>query len=152
SGSGRGMRPSANALASSVRFWGKVQGAGRCGCGWRKAPRTRSAGQDGLRYHFEIANAYTDHTLQVGSHCILQFNLTVYDEDGWRLSPKDARKKLVRLTKQLRLESYIRALEKLARVEDYSDILKTRSRTIAKTRSSRRGRRLWCFGGSATIV
>src|SRR5262249_8866107 len=117
SGSGRGMRPSANALASSMRFWGKVQGAGRCGCGWRKAPRTRSAGQEGLRYHFEIANAYTDHTLQVGSHCILQFNLTVYDEDGWRLSPKDARKKLVRLTKQLRLESCIRALEKLARVE-----------------------------------
>jgi hypothetical protein len=29
SGSGRGMRPSANALASSMRFWGKVQGAGR---------------------------------------------------------------------------------------------------------------------------
>ena len=29
SGSGRGMRPSANALASSTRFWGKVQGAGR---------------------------------------------------------------------------------------------------------------------------
>ena len=28
SGSGRGMRPSANALASSMRFWGKVQGAG----------------------------------------------------------------------------------------------------------------------------
>jgi hypothetical protein len=39
-------------------------------------------GQEGLRYHFEIANAYTDHTLQVGSHCILQFNLAVYDEDG----------------------------------------------------------------------
>src|SRR6516165_2272124 len=29
SGSGRGMRPSANTLASSMRFWGKVQGAGR---------------------------------------------------------------------------------------------------------------------------
>ena len=29
SGSGRGMRPSANALASSMRFWGKIQGAGR---------------------------------------------------------------------------------------------------------------------------
>jgi hypothetical protein len=79
-------------------------------------------GQEGLRYHFEIGNAYTDHTLQVGSHCILQFNLAVYDEDGWRLSPKDAKKKLDRLTEQLRLESCIRALEKLARVED-SDIL-----------------------------
>ena len=29
SGSGRGMRPSANTLASSMRFLGKVQGAGR---------------------------------------------------------------------------------------------------------------------------
>ena len=29
SGSGRGMRPSASALPSSMRFWGKVQGAGR---------------------------------------------------------------------------------------------------------------------------
>src|SRR5260221_254122 len=29
SGSGRGMRPQTNALASSMRFWGKVQGAGR---------------------------------------------------------------------------------------------------------------------------
>jgi len=29
SGSGREMRPSANALASSMWFWGKVQGAGR---------------------------------------------------------------------------------------------------------------------------
>jgi hypothetical protein len=28
SGSGRGMRPSANALASSMRFWGEVQDAG----------------------------------------------------------------------------------------------------------------------------
>jgi hypothetical protein len=78
-------------------------------------------GQEGLRYHFEIANAYTHHTLQVGSHCILQFNVAVY-EGVRRLSPKEAKKKLDKLTEQMRLESCLKALEKLARAEK-SDIL-----------------------------
>src|ERR1700727_2585947 len=77
--------------------------------------------QEGLRYHFEIRNVYTQHVLQVGSHCILQFNLAVF-EDGRRLSSAEAKKKLDKLTQQMRLDSCIRALERLAQAEK-SDIL-----------------------------
>jgi hypothetical protein len=78
-------------------------------------------GQDGLRYHFEIQNDFTHHTLQVGSHCILQFQLGVY-ENGYRLSPTEAKKRLEKLTQQMRLNSCIRALQRLARSEN-NDIL-----------------------------
>lgn len=54
--------------------------------------------------------------LWVGSHCILQFDLSVFEE-GQRLSPKDAKKKLDRLTTKMRLESTIRSLEQLAEKE-----------------------------------
>ena len=74
-----------------------------------------------LRYHFEIANALTKKTLWVGSQCILKFDLSVF-EGGRRLSAKDAKKKLDRLTQQMRLESCIRALKKLAEAE-HNDIL-----------------------------
>jgi hypothetical protein len=79
-------------------------------------------GQEGLRYHFEICNEYTRHTLQVGSHCILQFNVAVF-EDGKKLSPREAKKKLDKLT-QMRLESCIKALERLAHTES-SNILRS---------------------------
>ena len=78
-------------------------------------------GHEGLRYHFEIWNRYTGHVLQVGSHCILQFDLAVF-ENGRRLSPTEAKKKLNKLTEQMRLNSCIRALERLSRAER-SDIL-----------------------------
>src|SRR5207342_1788394 len=74
-----------------------------------------------LRYHFEIKNALTKETLWVGSQCILKFNLSVF-EDGRRLSSAEAKKKLDRLTQKMRLESCIKALEKLAEAEG-SDIL-----------------------------
>ena len=32
-----------------------------------------------LRYHFEIKNQHTSHTLMVGSSCILKFQLQVFD-------------------------------------------------------------------------
>lgn len=73
-------------------------------------------GQDDLRYHFEIKNQYTHKTLWVGSHCILQFDVPVY-EDGRRLSSDEAKKTLAKLTEKMRLDSCIRALEKLARTE-----------------------------------
>ncbi len=73
-------------------------------------------GQERLRYHFEICNELTDYKLQVGSHCILQFDVAVYD-DGRRLTPAEAKKKLDKLTQQMRLDSCIKALEKLARAE-----------------------------------
>lgn len=69
--------------------------------------------KEGLRYHFQIKNVLTGAQLWVGSHCILQFDLSVFEE-GQRLSPKDAKKKLDRLTTKMRLESTIRSLEQLA--------------------------------------
>jgi hypothetical protein len=73
--------------------------------------------QEGLRYHFEIQNKFTNHTLQVGSHCILQFNVAVYDGQR-RLSAHEAKKRLNALTEQMRLRSCIKALERLAEAEE----------------------------------
>lgn len=73
--------------------------------------------QEELRYHFQIKNTFTHNTLWVGSQCILRFGLSVF-EDGQQLSPEDARRKLHRLTEQMRLESCIKALEKLAQSEN----------------------------------
>ncbi|PIT00320.1 hypothetical protein TSA1_05730 [Bradyrhizobium nitroreducens] len=78
-------------------------------------------GQDGLRYHFEISNRFTGRALQVGSHCILQFDVAVYDGSR-RLTAKEAKKQLDRLTEQMRLDSCIKSLEALARAE-HSNIL-----------------------------
>jgi hypothetical protein len=74
-------------------------------------------GQEGLRYHFEIQNGFTNHSLDVGSHCILQFNVAVY-ENGRRLTPADAKRQLDKLVQKMRLDSCIRALERLARAEN----------------------------------
>ena len=74
-------------------------------------------GQQDLRYHFEIANHYTDATLWVGSHCILQFDVAVM-EKGRRLSPAEAKRHLTKLTQQMQLESCIRTLEQLAAKEN----------------------------------
>lgn len=79
-------------------------------------------GKDELRYHFQIRNEFTGHSLQVGSHCILQFDVAIY-EDGKRLTPAEAKKRLDKLTQQMRLESCVKALEKLSSAEQ-SDILK----------------------------
>ncbi len=73
-------------------------------------------GQQDLRYHFEIANQYTEAALWVGSHCILQFDVAVI-EKGRRLSPEEAKRHLAKLTQRMQLESCIRALEQLATKE-----------------------------------
>lgn len=73
--------------------------------------------QESLRYHFEIKNHLTHHQMMVGSKCILKFGLSVF-EAGRKLSPTDAKKKLDRLMQQMRLESCIRALERLATTEN----------------------------------
>ncbi|HKX31992.1 MAG TPA: hypothetical protein VJ302_30170 [Blastocatellia bacterium] len=70
-----------------------------------------------LRYHFEIRNALTDHRLWVGSKCILQFGISVF-ENNQRLDNATAKKKLARLTEQMRLESCLRALQALADSEN----------------------------------
>ena len=73
--------------------------------------------KEGLRYHFEIANRLTQNVLMVGSHCILKFGVAVF-EDGNLLSLPEAKKKLHRLTEQLRLDSCINALKNLASKEN----------------------------------
>lgn len=70
-------------------------------------------GQEDLRYHFEIINVLTGNKLWVGSHCILRFGLSIF-ESGRRLSPTEAKKKLNRLTDQMRQQSCIKALRAAA--------------------------------------
>jgi hypothetical protein len=69
--------------------------------------------QEELRYHYEIKNALTHKNLWVGSQCILKFNLSVF-EQGQLLSPPESKKKLNRLMQQMRLQSCVNALQKLA--------------------------------------
>lgn len=83
----------------------------------------RLCDKEELRYHFEIRNSLTGRTLWVGSQCILKFGLSVFEE-GQKLTPADAKKKLDRLTQQMRLDSCLNALDKVARAET-SDILKS---------------------------
>ena len=73
-------------------------------------------GQQDLRYHFEIANRFTEAALWVGSHCILQFDVAVVQQ-GRRLSPAEAKWHLAKLTQQMQLSSCVRALEQLADAE-----------------------------------
>jgi hypothetical protein len=73
--------------------------------------------QERLRYHFEIQNDQTKRTLNVGSRCILRFDVAVYENDH-KLSSKDAKKKLDDLTAKMRLASCLRALEQVAAKED----------------------------------
>lgn len=79
-------------------------------------------GKEELRYHFEIRNEFTANKLDVGSHCILKFDVAVY-EGGRRLTPAEAKTKLAKITEQMHLDFCIKALEKLALAEN-SDILK----------------------------
>lgn len=80
-------------------------------------------GKESLRYHFEIRNSLTRASLLVGSHCILKFGLSVF-EDGRKLSETEAKKKLTRLTQKMQQESCIRALENLARKEQNEILIK----------------------------
>jgi hypothetical protein len=74
-------------------------------------------GKSELRYHFAIANRYTHHRLWVGSHCILQFEIAVY-EDGEQLDPADARRHLTKLRQRMQLDFCIKALTKLSQSEN----------------------------------
>ena len=73
-------------------------------------------GHEDLRYQFEIENRWTKKRLWVGSQCILQFNVAVY-EDARLLSSIEAKKKLESLVQLMRLQSCLRALEALADAE-----------------------------------
>lgn len=73
--------------------------------------------QEQLRYHFKIRNVHTAKVLWVGSQCILKFGLSVF-EDSLRLSKQQAKKKLDRLTQQMRFDSCIKVLQRLAKAEN----------------------------------
>ncbi|WFR97773.1 hypothetical protein [Rhizobium tumorigenes] len=77
---------------------------------------TKLCGQQDLGHNYEIANQYTEATLWVGSHCLLQFDVAVL-EKGRRLSPAEAKRHLTKLTQQMQLASCIRTLEQLAAKE-----------------------------------
>lgn len=81
----------------------------------------RLCDQEGLRYHFEIYNDQTGNRLDVGSECILKSQVAVF-EQGRELSPEEARKALAGRMRQMRLDSCLRALERLAATEP-NDIL-----------------------------
>ena len=89
--------------------------------------------QDDLRYHFRIKNQLTHHHLWVGSHCILRFNVSVF-EQGRRLSPEEAKRRLNRLEEQMRMESCINALERVAATEN-NDILKNALTYLRKNKN-----------------
>lgn len=74
-------------------------------------------GQEGLRYHFEIANESFGSRLDVGSECILKFQVAIFDGDT-ELNPIDARRLLSEHMRKMRLTSCIRALERLAEAEN----------------------------------
>lgn len=76
----------------------------------------RLCDKEEVRYHYEIKNALTNKRLWVGSQCILQFNISVF-EQGRRLSLAQSKKKLDRLLHQMRLRSCVNALQKLAASE-----------------------------------
>lgn len=73
--------------------------------------------QEDLRYQFKIENSLAKKYLWIGSSCILKFDLSVFEE-GQKLGPEDAKKKLNRLVRQMQLEECIRALDKLAKAEN----------------------------------
>lgn len=70
-----------------------------------------------LRYHFEIKNDYTKAKLMVGSHCILKFDVPVY-ERGELLGRSETRLKLNKLKEKMHREACIKALEKVLEHED----------------------------------
>ncbi|MDK2770383.1 MAG: hypothetical protein KYX69_22005 [Sphingomonas sp.] len=79
-------------------------------------------GKRDLRYHFQIANGLTGAELWVGSHCILQFELPVFDGDR-QIAPAEARAHLQAHVRRMQIEYCIKALSILADRED-SNILR----------------------------
>ena len=73
-------------------------------------------GQEHVRYHFEIENAFTRKTLWTGSQCILRFEVAVF-EDGERVRGQDAKKALNRLIEAEQHACCLAALDELARIE-----------------------------------
>jgi len=71
---------------------------------------------EALRYRYEIQNQDTGYTLWVGSKCILQFDIAVYEGDKV-LDKSSAQRKLNTLIKEQRFESCLKALHRVAEKE-----------------------------------
>ena len=75
----------------------------------RPTERCELCEQESLRYHFEIQNDLTGHTLQVGSKCILRWQMGVI-AGGVRLSPSTAKAKIDAAVKRMQRDACERAL------------------------------------------
>jgi hypothetical protein len=72
-----------------------------------------------LRYHFEIKNDITNNTMMVGSRCILQFGVKVY-ENNVLLDEASSKRKLEKLIEKMRREACIKALSEISKKEQNS--------------------------------
>lgn len=71
-----------------------------------------------LRYHFRIKNKFTNHTLDVGSKCILKWGVVVRDSDGRILDVAGASQELNRAIQNLQMQKCLEALDKAAANDD----------------------------------
>lgn len=78
-------------------------------------------GHESIRYQFEIENTHNGNRIWVGSSCILRFEIPVLYQ-GKRLDTTAAKKRMENLAFEVRRQSCISALEKLAHNES-SDAL-----------------------------
>src|SRR5262249_358345 len=69
--------------------------------------------REALRYHFQIQNQDTEHTLWVGSKCILQFDIAIYEGDKV-LDKSSAQRKLNTLMQSMRHEFCLKVLNRVA--------------------------------------
>ena len=80
-------------------------------------------GMTGLRYHFQIEHESSGETMEVGSECILRFDIAYY-ENGRRIDDKaEIRRSLGKRVKEMQRRAAIAALDRLADLEG-NDMLK----------------------------
>jgi len=72
--------------------------------------------QEDLRWHYEISNHLTHYILQIGSRCIIRFNVAIFDENGRRVDRMDAEKQLAKARDKYIGDSCIKALTVLVAV------------------------------------
>jgi hypothetical protein len=81
--------------------------------------------QERLRYHFEIKNEHTDNDMWIGSSCILRFGIKVFDDDsGDVLDSKAAKRKLDKLTDNMRRKSCLNAIRLAIESERFEKVRK----------------------------
>jgi hypothetical protein len=84
----------------------------------RATERCHLCEQESLRYHFEIRNGLTDRTLQVGSKCILRWQMGVV-AGGVRLAPAAAKARINAAVKRMQRDACERALREILAKEPH---------------------------------